>query len=192
MPGVTSLGLHYPYQGETVDAASWQTLATDMDTLMTATQALRTQAFKPPTASIGNSTAIPVNTASAGSAVMLFDRVHWDNASLVNLAVNNDRITIGPGVWHVRFTATLQAVTTVTYARVLILDTNGVTWGFAQMDTAAVTIVGGITATAYVVNFAPTLGIEGLVSWVGTGGPGQWAASGSELQVSRIRAIADA
>lgn len=191
MPGVTPLGLHYPLQGETVDAASWQTLANDIDGLMTTTQTLRTAAFKPPTASIGNNGSLAVSTASGGSTIMLYNVVHWDNASLVNLGVNNDRITVTPGVWHVRFTTTLSSVTTVTYARALILDTAGTTWGFAQMDAVAVGQAGAITVNAYVVNFAATVGIQGLVSWVGTGGPGSWVGTGAELQVSRIRTIAD-
>src|SRR6476646_479917 len=107
MPGTTPLGLRYPLQGETVDAASWQNLATDIDAQMTVIQGLRNKAFKPPTASIGNSggNVLPVTTATGVAASFLFNVVNWDNAGLVNLAVNNDRITVGPGVWWVRFTA---------------------------------------------------------------------------------------
>ena len=65
MPGATPLGLRYPLQGETVDAASWQNLATDIDAQMTVIQGVRDKAFRPPTASVGNSggNVLPVTTA---------------------------------------------------------------------------------------------------------------------------------
>ena len=159
MPGATPLGLRYPFQGETVDATSWQNLATDIDGLMTTTQGLRTTAFHPPTASIGNSggNVLPVTTASGGSALMLFNVVNWDNASLVNLVANNDRITVGPGIWWARTTVSLlDSWTTLTYMRAGIIDALGNTWAFAQVDTVSTpAFAGAVTTNALIVNRSP-------------------------------------
>jgi hypothetical protein len=195
MPGTTPLGLRYPFQGETVDATSWQNLATDIDGLMTTTQGLRTKAFHPQTASIGNSggNVLPVTTASGGSALMLFNVVNWDNASLVNLVANNDRITVGPGIWWARTTvSSLDSWTTLTYMRAGIIDATGSTWAFAQVDTVSTpAIAGAVTTNALIVNRSPTLAIQMLVSWVGTGGPARWAQGTANLQVYRVREIGD-
>lgn len=193
MPGVTPLGLRYPYQNETVNAASWLNLANDIDALMTVTKGLRDKAFRTQTASVVNqgSSSLAVNTASGATGTMLYNKVNWDTNGLVNLGVNNDRITIGPGVWFVRFgIALLSSVTTVTVARVIIADTGGgVQYSNSQMDTFPGTNVGGINTTGIIVNTAAALGVVGLVTWTGTGGPGQWASSTAGLQVVRIREI---
>jgi len=195
MPGATPLGLRYPYQGETVDATSWQNLATDIDGLMTTTQGLRDKAFRPPTASIGNSggNVLPVTTASGAVGTMLYNVTNWDNASLTNLAVNNDRITVGPGLWWTRLTVSLlDSWTTLTYMRIIISDTTANNWAQAQIDTVSTpAVAGALTVDTVVVNRAASLGITSLVTWVGTGGPARWAQGTANLQVYRIREIGD-
>lgn len=196
MPGVTPLGLRYPYQNETVDAQSWQNLATDIDTELTVVQGLRTKAFQVPTASVGNSGSdvLPVTTASGATTFMLYNVVNWDNAGLTNLGVNNDRITVGPGLWWTRFTVNvLDSWTTLTYMRIGIIDTTAQIWSLGQVDTVTVpAIAGPVTVNTLITNRAASLGIQGLVSWVGTGGPARWAHSTSNLQVYRVRDIGDA
>jgi hypothetical protein len=195
MPGVTPLGLRYPYQGETVDATSWQNLANDIDGLMTTVQGLRDKAFRPPTASIGNSggNVLPVTTASGATTNMLYNVTNWDTGGLVNLGVNNDRITVGPGLWWVRSTVSLlDSWTTLTFMRVVISDTTATNWAAAQVDTVTTpAVAGAVTVNAVVVNRAATLGITSLVAWFGTGGPARWAQGTANLQVYRIREIGD-
>jgi hypothetical protein len=124
---------------------------------------------------------------------MLFNTVNWDNAGMVNLAVNNDRITVGPGIWWARFTTSLlDSWTTLTYMRSGVIDSAGATWAFAQVDTVGTpAVAGAVSSNALIVNRAASLGIHGLVSWVGTGGPARWAQGTSCLQVYRVREIGD-
>ena len=195
MPGTTSLGLRYPLMGETVDATSWQNLANDIDALMTTVQNLRTKAFHTPTASIGNtgSGSLNINTASGALADMQFNAVNWDTATLANLGVNNDRVTVPPGIWYVRFTAgLLQGFTTATFISVYVRDGAGTIWGAQQTGNVTSGLPGPLTVDTLVLTTAAATAIKGSVIWVGTGGPGQWTASnGASLQVYRIRELVD-
>jgi hypothetical protein len=192
MPGMTPLGLRYPLQGETVDATSWQNLANDIDTLMTTINTIRTTAFHTPTASVGNvSGTLPISVASSTLVDMRYNNVNWDTASLVNLVANDDRITVGTGVWYVRFTARSWSgmgtlVTGISYIR----DTGGTFWSEQSIQNLGSPSSGGpLSCSGVVVNQAASLGIKGTVAWNGAGGPATY--NGAALQVYRLREIGD-
>jgi hypothetical protein len=191
MPGTTSLGLRYPLMGETVDATSWQNLANDIDALMTSIKTIRDKAFRTPTASIGV-LGSAVNSASTVLVDQQFTIVHWDTNSMVNLGVNNDRITVPAGVWYVRFTCnSYTGTTTSTYSRVMVRDTLGNQWGSQSTGSGITGGQGfGPFSVSTVILANQTVGIKGSMQWTGTGGPAVWGG-GCELQVYRLREAAD-
>ena len=100
MPGTTSLGIRYPFQNETVNQASWQNMANDIDGLLTQLGVLRDATVNPATAQIfGSGTSVTLATNVTGNLTFNFE--NWDTAGYANLGVNNDRFTVQPGVFYV-------------------------------------------------------------------------------------------
>src|SRR5688572_1515078 len=132
MPGTTPLGLRYPYPWETVTAQSYQDLSEDIDAALDALDTMHTQRRVPAQAAVlqgGAGDSVPVST---------FTNLTWtiesyDTASLVNLGVNNDRMTLTAGIWFASGWAITSGGTT-TNATQLQLHVNTVLHTFHRID----------------------------------------------------------
>jgi hypothetical protein len=190
MPGSTSLGIHYPLQNETVNATSWQTMATDVDTLLSQLDVLRLKTTNPPTASISGPFSSPFTslaTATDGTYAA-FDTVNWDTAGMASLGVNPDRLTLQSGVWFARVTAAISNYTTITYMRVGLLC-GGTIWSMQTTSTISNNPTLLASASGIVVVTTPPLPLQMRIRWVGTGGPAHFIQG--RMDVYKIRDISD-
>jgi hypothetical protein len=134
MPGSTvNEHLPYPYVTETVTAASQQNLATAIETSLTAVNALRLDALKPPTAMAFRfgSTAITVNT---DTAILLSSNTFNDPTTMHSTSVNTDQVVIPTaGVYLIHGEVNLASTLTLTAAKTAITQ-NG-TQVFAQQSS---------------------------------------------------------
>lgn len=168
MPGYTSLGIQYPVQGEVVDAAAWQTMAQDIDDLMTSLDTIRDLAGSRPTASISGGS---VATATGvDGTVSTFTSEDWDTGGYANLGVNNDRLTVPPGIYWCTAVGNLTGATTVTQKRLGILY-NSIIWGSQSEATITSGNNNFSVATGLVVASSAATAIQVRTRWQGTGGP---------------------
>jgi hypothetical protein len=191
MPGTTSLGIPYPFQNETVDAASWQNMATAVDALFTQLNSLSTLATNRPTASISSTGAV-TGIASGSTLVQSFATEDWDTGGYANLGVNADRLTLDTGIFYARFNVLVtptNSATNITLVRTfLVLD--GLTLGAVETDQAETDNgSAGQVATSMMAVYNNGAVLQGVYSFFGTGGT---AFSGSAtLQVYKIRELLD-
>lgn len=182
MPGSTpNEHFPYPYEGETVTAASQQNLATAIDAALTATDALRLDALKPPTcmAFRFGSVAITVNTDTAAN---LTSASFNDPTSMHSTSVNTDQVILPTaGIYLVHGEANLTATTTLTAVKVAITQ-NG-TQVFAQQTSPKSSTTGWIMDTDAVVlgQAGDIIRLSGRWSGTGTGG-----FAGCFLHVTRL------
>lgn len=191
MPGSTSLGIPYPLQGETVDAQSWQDMATSVDSLFTTLNNLSPFATNRPTASISSTGAV-TGIASGSTLVQSFATENWDTGGYANLGVNADRLTLDTGIFYMRFNVLVtptNSATNITLVRTfLVLD--GVTIGAVETDQAETDngSAGQVVTSMYAVTNNGAI-LQGVYSFFGTGGT---AFSGSAtMQVYKIRELGD-
>lgn len=189
MPGATSLGIPYPFQGETVTAQSWQDMATSVDALFTTLNNLTTPATNRATASVSSVGAVTA-IASGSTLVQSFATEDWDTGGYANLGVNADRLTLDTGIFYARFNVLVtptNSATNITMVRTyLVLD--GTTVGAVETDQAE-TDNGSAGQVATSMMFVPNAGavLQGVYTFVGVGGT---AFSGSAtLQVYKIREL---
>lgn len=190
MPGTTSLGIHYPLQNETVNATSWQTMATDIDTLLSQLDTIRLKTTNPLTASISGPFSSPFTSLATGTdgTYAAFDTVNWDTGSLASLGVNPDRLTLPTGVWFARATVAMSTYTTATYMRVGLLC-GGVIWSMQTTSTISNNPTLVASASGLVVVTVPPLPLQMRIRWVGVGGPAHFIQG--RLDVYKIRDISD-
>lgn len=171
MPGMTSLGLRYPFMSEVVDAQSWQDLADDIDAQLTALDVLRDEVLHPQTASVSRFLGSLVGLAANTNGLCTFDTENWDVGGLANLGVNNERLTLTQGIWWVQASANIDfgTITTLTYVQAAPL-LDGVIMGMAMTDTTT-QMPGDTTGFAVVPVFAASGVLQLRVRWNGTGGP---------------------
>lgn len=182
MPVTSNYGLRYPGPYDTVDATSWQNLATDIDTVMSTVEAKRLAAAKPPSARIFNdSTQLLVQGVPA---TITFVTEDWDVGGLANLGVNNDRLTLGTGVWLVSAGMRFFGMTNVNEVEVNI-TVNGVNYCQYRIGGLYAGAIPITQVTGLVVATAPTDYVTMVAAWVGTGGPA--TALGGWLQALKIR-----
>lgn len=171
MPGSTANEhLPYPYETETVDAASQQNLATAIEASLASVDALRLDALKPPTCVIDRfgSVAITVNTDTAAN---LTANNFTDPASMHSTSVNSDQVVLPTGgVWLIHGQADLTATTTLTAAKVAI-TLNG-TQVFAQQSSPKGAALGWTMEcdAAIVAQAGDIVRLSGRWSGTGTGG----------------------
>jgi hypothetical protein len=190
MPGTTSLGIHYPLQGEIVTATSWQTMATDIDTILSDLDTIRLKTTNPITASISGPFSSPsTNLATATDGTYnVFDTVNWDTGGLASLGVNPDRLTLQSGIYFARATVAMSTYTTMTYMRVGLLC-GGVIWSMQTTSTLSNNPTVLSSASGLVVVTTPPLPLQMRIRWVGTGGPAHFIQG--RLEVYKIRDIAN-
>jgi hypothetical protein len=171
MPGMTSLGLRYPYPWETVTAQSYQDLAEDIDGVLDGLDLLRTQARVPEMAIVqwsGAGTAV----AQGVTTVLTYATEVVDTANLANLGVNNDRLTLSAGIWLVNCYCSITGGTTNTGTQ-LQFHLNTVLHSFHRVDNSNFTSkeINGQTLI-----YVPIDGsiLQVNAAWFGTGGPMTW------------------
>ena len=188
MPGATSLGIHYPLQNETVDAASWQTMANDIDALLTSLDALRDVAVSRPAAKIsGGSTIVAANTDSVMSG---FSTESFDTGGYANLGVNNDRLTLPTGIFWCYTVANMSGATTLAMTRTGLLVGGTTIWAMQQQDnyTAGHNPSSIRSSGLVVITVASTI-LQARIRWAGTGGPATFLSQ--ELAAYKVRDLAD-
>lgn len=188
MPGSTSLGIPFPLQGETVDAASWQDMADAVDALLSQLDTLRDLATSKPSASISGGTV--VTATGVNGTVTGFTDVDWDTGGYADLVTNPDRVTVPAGVYWAICEGSLTGYTTTTVMRLSILA-DSVIWGANNIDI--LTGVGGIRSFTWgagtVMVSAASNAIQVRTRWNGTGGPA--TTQSVTLRVYKIRDLAD-
>lgn len=187
MPGVTSLGIRYPYQDEVVTATSWQNMAEDIDGLFTDLETLQDLARLRPSASITGGAAA---TATGNNGIpTAYSTVVWDTGGYANLGVNPDRLTVPSGVYWGFCSGFLSGATTVTAKRVSLLH-NSRTWSGQTVDILTGTGNGIISpSSGMIICTGVTNTIQVRCIWTGTGGPA--TTSSVTLTVYKIRELAD-
>ena len=183
MPGATPLGIRYPFQGETVTATSWQNTANDIDGLLTQLDVLRDTSVSKLSASVSGGTAVTATGVTA--TVTVFTNENWDKGGYANLGVNNDRLTVTPGIYWTQCRANLTTVTTITSARAGILVGGATLWNATTLDTQPFSNSGSCNSTGIIVVTAPATILQIQVRWVGTGGPGNWVSC--RLEAYKVR-----
>lgn len=185
MPGVTPLGLRYPYEGEPVTATSWQNLAEDIDAMMTNLNTTRNLAMRRTTAHMFTTGGLV--TATGVDSVMTFNQSLWDSDGIVSFP---STMNLPPGVWWARVTSeSVSGFATFTFGRVGVLTPGPTLWAHMQVDTVTTSLPGPITASGCLVTTAVTP-MTMRVRWNGTGGPATWGAS--SMQVYKVRDLGDA
>jgi hypothetical protein len=162
----TSLGIRYPSPYDTVDATSWQNLASDVDGLLTALGTKRDAALKPSSARVlgpGTQT-VPATTPT----VVTYTIEEWDVGGIANLGVNNDRLTLTPGFWYVQGMIWYDGITNPNHTEVdITLNTVQV----AQNRIGP--IYSGYCMQAAILIPVTTAGdfVQMVAGWSGAGGP---------------------
>lgn len=170
MPGTTSLGIRYPFQGETVDQASWQNMAVDIDGLLSQLDVLRSTTTAPATASVFRAS----NSATLATTVtgnLTFDTENWDTAGYANLGVNNDRFTVQPGVFYVCVAYNINTITTTTGIQTLFLVGGAIWGGYTVGNIGGTTTNTNVSTSGLIVAQAVNTTVQVQVRWNGTGGP---------------------
>ncbi|RPJ37798.1 MAG: hypothetical protein EHM35_06005 [Planctomycetaceae bacterium] len=165
-----------------VDATSWQNLATDIDAAMTTIDAKRVLAIRPSSARILNdSTQLLTNSVLA---TLAFATEDWDNGGLANLGINNDRLTLTPGIWLVAAGVRPFGMTNVTHVEIQV-SLNGVTNFQHRIGPLYSGATPVIQTHGLLVVTASTDYVTALTAWSGTGGPA--TAIGGYLQATKMR-----
>lgn len=191
MPGTTSLGIPYPLQGETVNATSWQNMATVVDALFTQLDALRLLGTTRPTASVSSSGSVTA-IASGTTTTQLYTIENWDNAGYATLGTNADRLTLDTGVFYGRFNCLVSptnSAVNITLVRSSML-LNGIVIAGAETDPVeSDNDPGGqVVSAIFVVGVAGSI-LTSQALFVGTGGTAFQASA--TLQVYKIRELLD-
>jgi hypothetical protein len=171
MPGMTSLGLRYPFPWETVSAQSYQDLAEDIDGVLDGLDLLRTQARVPEMAIVSWSGAgTSVTQGVTTTMTYAFEQV--DTANLANLGVNNDRLTLSAGIWLINAYVSITGGTTTSGTQ-LQFHLNTALHSFHRIDNSNFPSkeINGQTLM-YVPVDGAILQVNG--AWFGTGGPQTW------------------
>lgn len=186
MPGTTSLGIPYPYQGETVTAQSWQDLATYVDGLMTSLDTIRDLAENFETAQIsGGSVAVATGVTAT---IANYSSETWDTSGWVDLGVSPNQITVPPGLYFCNGYAFLSGGTTYSMARLQVMAA-GTAWGIRTTDGAGASSITVASVSALVMCTAASTALTLSGRWVGTGGPATFQTA--RFQAVKIRALAD-
>lgn len=182
MPVTDTFALRYPGPYDVVDATSWQNLATDIDAAMSTVDAKRALAAKPKSARILNdSTQLLTNGVLT---VLTFSTEDWDIGGLANLGVNNDRLTLGTGLWLVVGGLTFFGMTVIDHVQVNI-TVNGVIYSEHRIGRIYNSAIPVNQVSGLVVGTLATDYVGLTVGWNGTGGPA--TALGGYLQATKLR-----
>ena len=186
MPGMTSLGIPYPLQGETVTAQSWEDLAVAVDGLMTSLDTIRDLAEDFDTAQIsGGSVAVATGVTAT---IANYSTESWDTAGWVDLGVSPNQITVPPGLYFVNGYAFISGGTTYTMARLQIM-VAGTPWAVRTTDGTGTASLLLASVHGFVMCTAASTALTLSGRWVGTGGPATFSTA--RFQAVKIRALAN-
>jgi hypothetical protein len=182
MPVTDTFALRYPGPYDVVDATTWQNLATDIDSAMSTVDAKRATAVKPNSARVlNNSTQLLTNGVLA---ILTFTAEDWDNGGLANLGVNNDRLTLGTGLWLVSGGLTFLGMTVVTHVELHVM-VNGVSYCQQRIGPLYNGAAPIVQVTGLLLATAATDYVTIQAGWSGTGGPA--TAFSGYLQATKMR-----
>lgn len=183
MPGATPLGLRYPYPWETVTAQSYQDLAEDIDSVLDSLDLLHTSVRVPAQAAILHAGA-GTSVTQAVTTNLTFDTESYDTASLANLGVNNDRLTLSSGIWFANGWAFTTGGTTTSGTQLQLMLATAL-HTFHRIDNSSFT---GKSINVQGLLHVPINGtiLQMAGAWFGTGGPQTWFA---RLQVWKVREL---
>lgn len=167
MPSTPNWNIPYPCSGDNIDCTVFEDFTQAIQDAITAVDALSVQVRNRPAAAIDNS----FNTIPVGvSTNVQFALEDFDNANMVNLAVNNDRITITvDGMYLVNANLYLTPPSTTVTSNAVAITRNGTVLYRKKSssdtnDFTAMTLAGLVPCVA-----GDILRLSAL--WTGTGGP---------------------
>lgn len=182
MPGSTpNEHLPYPYVTETVTAASQQNLATAIEASLTAVNALRLDALKPPTCIAFRFAGVAI-TVNTDTVAALTGSNFNDPATMHSNVTNNDQVVLPTGgVYLIHAEANVVSTTTLTAAKVGVTQ-NGTQVIAAQSSPKGSSLGWDLEADGLIVGQAGDV-IRLIARWSGTG-TGQFQAC--FLHVTRL------
>lgn len=184
MPGLTPNEFFpYPYMGETVNATSWQNLATAIDAALASVALVATDAKKPPTAIVRESVGGTAITVATNTNILFNSNTFVDPTSMHSTSVNTDQVILPEaGIYLVRGSITLGSPTTLTLMRAAI-TLNGVQV-FARQDSPKNVNQSWTTdCNGVVISMAAGDILRLVARW---GGTGTATTVGSQMHVTRI------
>jgi hypothetical protein len=184
MPGVTDrFSIPFPCQGDAINPAVFATWTNGIESAMAQVDTMRGLALHRPAASVTfpNALSLPQGVATN----VTFGSELFDTDNMVDLAANNDRITIRTaGVYMVEANLCLQQgpVTTYTSGRNAVTVNGTVSLARKHDDISVASTISGILATV----LAPGDILRLQYLWTGTGGPASLACQYARLSARMV------
>lgn len=168
MPGVTpNWSIPYPCAGETVDCTIFSSFTNAIQDALTGMDELSTDVLNRPATSVtGSSQAIAV----AVSTNATYTTEVYDNGTMADLAVNNDRLTVQvPGMYMITAYSDLGSPFTTMTSNAAAITVNGVVL-YRKKNSSDTNLDMNVTVTGLVNCLAGDI-IRMSILWTGTGGP---------------------
>ena len=168
MPGVTpNWGLPYPCSGETIDCLIFEQFAEAVQTTLSDMNIFADTALNRPAASVNNGTqTVAVNTSTNA----IYATEEYDNFNMVDLAVNNDRITIqADGIYMVNTWSSLGSGFTTITSNAVAITKNGTVF-YRKKNSSNTDLTMDVNVTGLLSCVAGDI-IRASLLWTGTGGP---------------------
>lgn len=168
MPGVTPFwNIPYPCSGETIDCAVFQSFTQAIQDALTGLDELSFDILNRPAASVtGSSQNITVNVSTNAT----YTTEQYDNGTMADLAVNNDRLTIQvPGMYMVTAYSDLSTGWTTITSNAVAITQNG-TVLYRKKNSSDTNLDMNVSVTGLVNCGAGDI-IRASILWTGTGGP---------------------
>jgi len=169
MPSTPNYGIVYPASGSQIDCDAFADFAQSVQSALNTLDAIQDQAQNMPSASIRRNSGSSPLTLGVSTPVQ-FDQEVWDNDNMVDLAANNDRMTIRtPGVYMVTFNGQQGGTFTTLQSQAASIVVNSTLWyrkrqGSTTNRNFATQVFGLVECAAGDILQAQWL-------WTGTGGP---------------------
>lgn len=170
MPSTPNFAIPYPCSGDTIDCNIFEPFTAAIQDSLDALDVLNEEVLNRPAAHIqafANGQTFTVNVATN----VIFDTVFFDNDSMVDLAVNNDRITIqNPGMYLVAGNLRTGASFTTITSQSNALSLNG-TILYRNKESSDNNNLMYIPSAIGLMNCVAGDVIRLVYLWTGTGGP---------------------
>lgn len=169
MPTTPVYGITYPCSGDTIDPDVFATFANSLSDALVLAQSQVDTLLDRPSASVRS--IANVNLAVNTDLILTFDTELFDNASMANLAVSNDRLTITTsGVYFVTVATSVISSFASGTSLILVILVNGVERN--RWKTRKIATAGGILGQFKVaVDLNAGDFVQFQVRWTGAGGP---------------------
>ena len=175
MPASTPVyGITYPCGGDTIDSSVFATFAESMDAALVQGAAEMAQVANKPNAqavALGFPQLVTLNTVTT----MTYNTEVYDNDNMIDLAVNNDRLTIQTSgaylVWAMFATGSATTMTSMT----VILTVNGTERGRYKDRPRSGVNFGQVEFTMPINLVAGDI-VRAQALWTGSGGPSSFSS----------------